>query len=81
MYTSLKKFAAGIVLISSFTACEDGFKSYANDNTARPTVPDNCDRNIGDDGTSDKLIDPFYKGAEKGKKQNDVHHNDALGHH
>ncbi|MES2593430.1 MAG: hypothetical protein V4608_16225 [Bacteroidota bacterium] len=52
-----------------------GCKSNGNDNTARPTIPDNKDRNIGDDGTSDKLIDPFYDGEKKGnKEQSSAHH-------
>lgn len=39
-----------------------GCKCSSVDNTVRPTFPDNKDRNIGDDSTSDKLIDP---GVEK----------------
>lgn len=73
MNTFLIKTGTGLFLIFLFTACENGLKSYANDNTARPTLPDNNDRNIGDDGTSDKLIDPFYKGEEKWKKENVDH--------
>lgn len=69
MKATLKIAGAGLLLVSIFTACEDGFKSYANDNTPRPTQPDWNDRNIGDDGTSDKLIDPFYKGTKKWNRE------------
>ena len=61
----VKIVGAGLFVATVFTACEDGLKSYANDNTARPTLPDADGRNIGEDGTSDKLIDPFYKGPKK----------------
>lgn len=68
MYIPLKIVVAGFLVLLLYTGCKDGFKSYGNDNTARPTVPDMNDRNIGDDGTSDKLIDPFYKKAKKWNK-------------
>ncbi len=74
MKNILKSMSAGLLMLCLFTACEDGFKSYANDNTARPTLPDGNDRNIGADGTSDKLIDPFYKGP---KKWNGTHQDDT----
>jgi len=38
-----------IATVTSTTSCEDGFKSYARDNTARPTIPDERGRNLGDD--------------------------------
>jgi hypothetical protein len=60
MYT-LKIFIAALLLVVLHTGCDNNIKSYANDNTPRPTFPDVNDRNIGNDGTSDKLIDPFYK--------------------
>ena len=50
-----------LMLFFSLTSCSDSFKCSSKENTARPTVPDNKGRNIGSDGSSDKLIDPFYK--------------------
>lgn len=69
MYNTLKISIAGIGMLLLLTSCDDCLKSYSNTNTARPTVPDINGRNIGDDGTTDKLIDPFFKGPERTNRE------------
>lgn len=55
MKTKLTNFAICLAFAGMFTiiSCDDGFKSYSNDNKARPTVPDVNGRHVADDEVYD----------------------------
>jgi len=54
MKNKLTNIAICLVFAGIFTiiSCDDGFKSYSNDNKARPTVPDEHGRHLSDDETN-----------------------------